>query len=273
MVWAVEKWRQYLEGKVFTVITDHAALTWVFKHPNPSSRLTRWVLRLQTFDFMVQYRKGQCNTVPDSLSRRWEPVDAHLAVHEATDQQWGLPCGWEELEKAQRSDETLRDLWEDARSEPDVHRIHYCVINHFLYRQTPKQTGCSLLQLVIPTTLRQRFLQYAHDNPLSGHLGRMKTLRRLLETAYWPTVRQDVWMHCRDCATCQKYKPRINKLAGLLQSTPVVEPGYMLGVDLMGPFPRSSRLNEHLLVVVDYCSKWVEMFPLRSSKAHILSSI
>lgn len=101
----------------------------------------------------------------------------------------------------------------------------------------------------------------------------MKTPRRLLEVAYWPEIRCDVWEYCRNCVTCQKYQPCINNLAGLLQSTPVVDPGYMLGVDLMGPFPRSPRLNEHMLVVVSYCSKWVEMFPLRTAKAHNLANV
>ncbi len=115
-------------------------------------------------------------------------------------------------------------------------------------------------QLVIPASLRETFFAFCSFNPLSGHLGRMKTLRRLLDNVYWPEIRKDVWSFCTQCKTCQAYKPRISKLSGLLQSIPVVEPGYMLGVDLMGPFPRSSRSNEFLLVFVDYCSKWVELF-------------
>lgn len=46
-----------------------------------------------------------------------------------------------------------------------------------------------------------------------------------------------------------------------------VKPGYMLGVDLMGPFPQSAKQHKYLLVVVDYCSKWVELFPFQTAKA------
>lgn len=65
----------------------------------------------------------------------------------------------------------------------------------------------------------------------------------------------------------------MSKLSGYLQSTPIVEPGYMMGIDLMGPFPRSVKQNEYLLVIVDYCSKWVEMFPLRSAKTPQIARI
>lgn len=65
----------------------------------------------------------------------------------------------------------------------------------------------------------------------------------------------------------------MTKTSGLLQSTPIVEPGFMLGVDLMGPFPKSNKQHEYLLVVVDYFTKWVELFPLRTARASHIAKI
>lgn len=83
----------------------------------------------------------------------------------------------------------------------------YVLKNGFLFRSVPDGRKGPKFQLVIPACLRGEFLKYAHDNPLSGHLGRLKTLLRLMEVAYWPSLRADVWKYCKERETCQKYKP------------------------------------------------------------------
>lgn len=278
VVWAVEKWRHYLEGRSFEVVTDHAALTWAFQHPKPSSRLIRWTIRLQGFHFTVKYRKGQCNVVPDVLSRSPMVSEDTLLIATAIKTHsplCNLPIDLSQIAMAQSKDVEIQELITKAGKQTtlDLTRVHYVVENGFLFRSVPDGKKGQKLQLIIPSALRQSFLQYAHDNPLSGHFGRLKTLLRLLETVYWPSIRSDVWQYCKECQTCQKYKPSTTKAAGLLQNTPVVEPGFMLGIDLMGPFPKSSRQNEYLLVIVDYFTKWVELFPLRSARAPHISKI
>ncbi|RXN09758.1 MAATS1 isoform X1 [Labeo rohita] len=47
----------------------------------------------------------------------------------------------------------------------------------------------------------------------------------------------------------------------------------MLGVDIMGLLLRSSNQNEHLLVCVDYFSRWVELFPILQAKAQTVTAI
>lgn len=41
----------------------------------------------------------------------------------------------------------------------------------------------------------------------------------------------------------------------------------MLGVDLMGSFPRSSRGNVYVLVFMDYYTRWVELYALKKATA------
>ena len=61
--------RPYLFGKPFTVETDHNPLVWLSKIKEPNSRLIRWRLKLEEFDFVIKYKKGKENHVADALSR------------------------------------------------------------------------------------------------------------------------------------------------------------------------------------------------------------
>ena len=61
--------RPYLFGRKFTVETDHNPLVWLYKIKEPNTRLARWKLKLDEFDFKIVYKKGNENKVADALSR------------------------------------------------------------------------------------------------------------------------------------------------------------------------------------------------------------
>ena len=74
IVWATKHFRQYLYGRKFTIVTDHKPLIWLMNVKDPNSRLMRWRLKLEEFDYEVIYKSGKTNTNADALSRI--PVNA-----------------------------------------------------------------------------------------------------------------------------------------------------------------------------------------------------
>lgn len=61
--------RPYLYGRHFKIETDHKPLVWLMSLKDPNSRLVKWRLRLEEFDYQVIYKKGKDNCVADALSR------------------------------------------------------------------------------------------------------------------------------------------------------------------------------------------------------------
>ena len=65
----MKRLRQYLLGKKFKIQTDHRALVWLHNVKDPSPRLLRWRLRMEEYEYEIEYVKGKENKVADCLSR------------------------------------------------------------------------------------------------------------------------------------------------------------------------------------------------------------
>jgi hypothetical protein len=70
VVWAVEKFHYYLDGKKFKVVTDHYGLKWL-KENTLRGKRARWILRLQPYmnDMEIIYKEGRKHKNADALSR------------------------------------------------------------------------------------------------------------------------------------------------------------------------------------------------------------
>ena len=69
IVWALEKFRGYLECNQVFVMTDHQALKWLMNLKSPHERSARWALQIQGYGAVIQYIPGHFNVVADLLSR------------------------------------------------------------------------------------------------------------------------------------------------------------------------------------------------------------
>lgn len=69
IVWAIKRLRQYLLGRHFVIQTDHQVLKWLMNINDSCSRIIQWRLRLEEYDYEVEYKKGCENKAADCLSR------------------------------------------------------------------------------------------------------------------------------------------------------------------------------------------------------------
>ena len=131
----------------------------------------------------------------------------------------------------------------------------------------------SQLRLVVPRSKICDLLALAHDHPTAAHLGRRKTLYRLSCRFTWQHMRRDVAAYVRGCSLCQQYKPMNQPAGGLMKAIVVREPWNTVGIDLTGPLPKTRRGNVYILVVIDYFTKWVELFPLPNTKSKTIAQL
>ena len=66
---AVYYFRSYLEGKQFSLLTDHQALESLMKMAEPKGRLCRWQIDLMSYSFTINHRAGKLLQDADAISR------------------------------------------------------------------------------------------------------------------------------------------------------------------------------------------------------------
>lgn len=231
----VEKFRPFIDGVGFTVVTDHASLKWLQNLKEPHGKLARWAVRLQAFQITFEHRPGKLMIVPDALSRSMDMIQIE--------------------QETKTSDNWYNQMYSIAKAGK-LHR--YRIEEGLLYHLGPWdiQTGKRKWTLCVPKEKISEVMSEQHDQ---AHFGFWKTLKSTQRLYYWPNMHQTISDYVKACTECKLIKPSNENTR--VPTGEYFDPktvGRVLSIDLIGPLP-ASKYHKHIwiIMVVDVFSKYV----------------
>lgn len=263
LVWGVEKFRHYLLGIKFLLLTDCKALKFLFSpRSRPCARIERWVLRLQVYTYEIDHISGSAN-LADVLSRMSisdDPQfdnDTENYIRFVSIQAVPEALTFKDVVNATIDDESIQQALESLRgnqretmpAEFKPFMDELCSANGVLLRGN---------RLVVPQTLWSKVIQIAHE----AHPGIESMKRRLRQKVWWPTMDKQVATAVKRCKSCIL----VSNLGSPepLQRSRMPEKAWTdVAIDFMGPLPS----GHSLLVLVDYFSRFTEVVVMKQITA------
>lgn len=192
----------------------------------------------------------------------WDPTSVHQAQlldphirPIATARETNKKPTWEELATTSSTTKTLWRQWDRLTMRGEL-----------LYRKFYSDIDDAIYQLVVPDSLKTDVLYHYHNIPSAAHLGFEKTLARIQNLFYWPSMKDDVRQYCANCDVCtpRKLSPPVRAPLG---QNPVYESMERICIDLTGPLPETENRNKYIMVVTDWFTKWTEAHPIPDQSA------
>ncbi|GFU67110.1 retrovirus-related Pol polyprotein from transposon gypsy [Trichonephila clavipes] len=208
------------------------------------TRIARWALQLEEFDYKIEHRAGSRMKHVDALSRY--PV--MMVCNDTLTSK---------LKNAQEEDDniqTLKSLLEKQESEEFFERngILYKYLNGLEFIVTPKAMQAELIKLI-------------HEN---GHFSVGKTEEIVKQEFFILNLSNVVKKVIVNCVPCILANKKIGKKEGFLN--PISKESIPLStyhVDFIGPLPSTNKSYQHIFTVVDAFTKFTWLYPVKTVSA------
>ncbi|GBM38549.1 Uncharacterized protein K02A2.6 [Araneus ventricosus] len=254
---------------IFTLITN--PLIAMSKKPLSamSSRMQRFYLQLQCYDYEIFYKSGKEMFVSDTLSRapliknHFPTPEEDSLVLSVLD---SLPISdikLKEMSDANKSDPLVQELksllecgWDSSK------RVGLSAKKYLQYKDELHFVDDLLLKLdliVVPESMRREILNRLHE----GHFDIVKTISMARTCVFWPGISKDIKEMIEKCPVCAKFQ---------IGNAP--EP------EIPHEFPTSPWVKvainffyfngKNYVEVVDYYSKFIEVQLISSLQATVV---
>lgn len=243
IIHALRRFRTYLQGITFNIVTDCNALVMTLNKKLINLRIARWALELQNYD-STEHRPGKKMTHVDALSR----VNSILVIEDNTFEF--------NLSVCQTQDPKIEELRARLEKEQDS---TFELRDGFVYR---KRNG--KLLFYVPYDMERELLHKYHND--FGHFGVNKTYEVLQESYWFPGMRSKIRIHIQNCTKCIAFSKPSGKPEGLIHGIPKGRlPFDTIHVDHFGPVDRTNAAKKHVLVIIDAFTKYVKFYAVKST--------
>ncbi|XP_071057618.1 uncharacterized protein [Onthophagus taurus] len=168
------------------------------------------------------------------------------------------------LRLLQGGDPTLKEYYDKAEIKEDKNGVKFKILNGILHRRFVDKLGRHYEQVVVPTSLRGKIMDIAHDNMWMGHLGCKKTVARIKQNYWWRQLNKDVKNKIKYCNVCMRVGKSTDKVKAPMCRVPIItEPYKKVNVDIVGPLTKTEKGNRYILTLMCCATKFPDAIPLQ----------
>ena len=243
VVQALKKFRVYLLGLQFKIVTDCKALTQTIYKTDIPPRIARWAMSLQDYTFTIEHRNGNRMAHVDGLSRF--PV---MVTSVSTNR----------VIQAQKEDTHIQEIIQAIKKKPSS---EYSLTNNVLYRFVDGR-----YLLVVPEVLATGIIRQVHES--NGHFKSDK-IETILKTQYdIPKLQEKLKFVVHTCVPCLISNKKRGKIEGLLMPIPKDDqPLQTIHADHLGPMTTTDKKYQYIFAIIDGFTKFGWLYPTKTTSS------
>ncbi|KAG2190799.1 hypothetical protein INT47_010346 [Mucor saturninus] len=251
---ALRTWRCMIEGKPFTVFTDHLPLKYFRSQVKPTPRLVRWIAEFELYDPIIQYKPGKENGVPDVLSRLDGPESNVSEVESMEpDYLYAMPTSdtadWPKFYARPDNEwpEEIKDLLSKQRK-------NFVVRDQKVFRLVKASDKVQEIRFAL-FAKRADLVNSFHTG--FGHAGETTVYDLMKKRWWWPGMRSQIqeWLtKCPECQLASNAERNVHHAPMIPLDVPPAFSRWHL--DFIGELPTTAQGNRWILVAVDYATNW-----------------
>ena len=149
-------------------------------------------------------------------------------------------------------------------SRDECRRLRHVAKNYLNVDNTLYRHGVdSILHRCLTHDEAEVLLNDYHGGACGGHLSGLSTAQKILRAGYfWSSIFKDYVNAVKKCNPCQVFARNMHSNIAPLHPTVTFSPFTKWGIDFMDCNPALTGGHHHIIVAVDYFTKWVETMPM-----------